>query len=178
MGSAGQNFDGVREVDGRALGSVDDGDPAGFETTYRYHVFWTGAVQIDVEATPTDRLVEDAGEWLPKIGLQLEVSGEFDHFEWYGRGPEETYPDRKSGVRVGHYDGSVDDQYVPYLPPQDNGNKADTRWAALSDGTTGLAAASASPLNVSVEQYANLDEADYQYELEARDSSASISITP
>ncbi|AHG01421.1 hypothetical protein HALLA_03270 (plasmid) [Halostagnicola larsenii XH-48] len=159
----------VLEVDGRALGAVD-GAPAGFETTYRYHVFGTGAVRVDVEASPTDRLVEDAGEWLPKIGLQLEVPREFDRLEWYGRGPEETYPDRKSGVRVGHYEGSVDDQYVPYLPPQDNGNKADTRWAALSDGTTGLAAAGSSPLNVSVAQYENLAEADYQYELRERDS--------
>lgn len=156
-------------VHGRALGATE-GPPAGYETTYRYRVFGTGAVRVAVRAEPTDRLVEDAGEWLPKVGLQLETPRSLDRFEWYGRGPEESYPDRKTGARIDRYSGAVDEQYVPYLPPQDNGNKADTRWAALTDGSSGLVAYGRSTLNVSLEQYANLATADYQYELEERDS--------
>lgn len=158
------------EVHGRALGTTEEGPPAGYETTYCYRVFGTGAVRVEVRADPTDRLVEAAGEWLPKVGLQLETPRSLDQFEWYGRGPEETYPDRKTGVRIGRYSGAVDEQYVPYLPPQDNGNKADTRWAALTDGNSGLLAFGRSTLNVSLEQYTNLNTADYQYELEERDS--------
>ncbi|ADJ16694.1 glycoside hydrolase family protein [Halalkalicoccus jeotgali B3] len=158
------------EVDSLAFGATDDGAPAGYETTYCYHVAGDGEVQIDVQVDPTDRLVADVGEWLPKIGLQLEFLEEFDQFEWYGRGPIETYPDRKTGVRVGHYAGSVEQQHVPYLPPQDNGNKTDTRWASLSNGSVGVAAFGGSLLDVSLEQYGNLADADYQYQLEERGS--------
>ncbi|WP_330633171.1 beta-galactosidase small subunit-related protein [Halocatena halophila] len=158
------------EVRGRALGATVEGPPAGYETTYSYRVLPTGEVRTTVRADPTDRLVEEAGDWLPKVGLQLEIPWSLDRFEWYGRGPAETYPDRKTGVRIGQYSGSVDEQYVPYLPPQDNGNKADTRWAALTDGNVGIAAFAQKTMNVSLEQYSNLDAANYQYELETRDS--------
>ena len=52
---------------------------------------------------------------------------------WYGRGPHESYWDRKSGARVGRYEGAVLDQYHPYIRPQENGNKTDVRWVALTN---------------------------------------------
>lgn len=144
---------------------------AGFRTAYRYRVFGSGDVTVGVEANPNDVLEEVVTDYLPKLGFQLEVPEEFSEFEWYGRGPLETYPDRKWGVDVGRYAGSVDDQYVPYLPPTDNGNKADTRWAALSNGDVGLlGAATDESMNVNLEQWANLAEAEHQHELEPRGS--------
>lgn len=146
---------------------------SGFETTYRYRVFGNGDVAVGVNAAPNSVLKDIVTDYLPKMGLQLEVPDDFTDFEWYGRGPEETYPDRKWGVNVGRYSGAVDEQYVPYLPPTDNGNKADTRWAALSNGRTGLlGVATDTSMNVSLNAFSNLAEAEHQHDLKKRGSVA------
>jgi beta-galactosidase len=155
-----------------AFETIDRSTPS-FETRYRYRVYGTGDLTVEVEADPNQSLVDTVDDYLPKVGLRTELPRAFDRFEWFGRGPTETYPDRKSGTPVGRYEGSVDEQYVPYIPPTDNGNKTDTRWAALSNGEVGLLGA---PLegttNVNLEQWANLDEADHEHELEARETVA------
>jgi beta-galactosidase len=70
---------------------------------------------------------------LPRMGLILSMPEGFEQFTWLGRGPEESYIDRKAGVKVGLYEGSVSDQYIPYIMPQENGNKTDVRWAAVTN---------------------------------------------
>lgn len=55
---------------------------------------------------------------------------------WHGRGPHENYPDRKLSANMGVYSGTVHEQYVPYIRPQDNGNKCDVRWVALYQPNT------------------------------------------
>ena len=72
---------------------------------------------------------------LPKVGNQLIVLKEFDNLKWYGRGPFETYWDRKNAGSVGLYAGKVREQYHPYVRPQESGNKTDVRWASLSNAT-------------------------------------------
>jgi beta-galactosidase len=86
---------------------------------------------------------------LPRVGTELLVGDEFDRLEWYGRGPHESYADRKVGARVGRYRGTVAEQHVPYIRPQENGNKTDVRWATLTaeDGVGLLV--SGADLNVS-----------------------------
>ena len=56
-----------------------------------------------------------------------------NHVRWLGRGPWENYSDRKQSADLGVWSGTVDEQYVPYVRPQENGNKEDTRWLALTD---------------------------------------------
>ncbi|MDS0241740.1 glycoside hydrolase family 2 TIM barrel-domain containing protein [Haloferax massiliensis] len=151
--------------------SVGDANGPGFATSYRYRIYGSGDVALDVEARPNEGLRETVDGWLPKAGVQLELPERFDDFEWYGRGELETYPDRKWGVPIGRYEGTVDEQYVPYLPPTDNGNKAQTRWATLSDGEVSLLGTfGEGNANVSLEQWANLAAAEHQYELEDRGS--------
>ncbi|WP_042665279.1 glycoside hydrolase family 2 [Haloferax sp. ATB1] len=151
--------------------SVGDANGPGFATSYRYRIYGSGDVALDVEARPNEGLRETVDGWLPKAGVQLELPERFDDFEWYGRGELETYPDRKWGVPIGRYEGTVDEQYVPYLPPTDNGNKAQTRWATLSDGEVSLLGTfGEEDANVSLEQWANLAAAEHQYELEDRGS--------
>lgn len=53
--------------------------------------------------------------------------------QWFGRGPHETYIDRKAGAEVKLWDGAVSDQTFRYCRPQENGNKTETRWAAIGD---------------------------------------------
>src|SRR5262249_19209937 len=65
--------------------------------------------------------------------LQLSLPAHFDRLAWYGRGPHENYADRQASAPVGVYSGLVREQYVPYVRPQDYGNKSDVRWAALTD---------------------------------------------
>jgi len=110
--------------------------------------------------------------WLPKVGLHLMMPKAFCHFRWYGRGPFETYPDRKTGAKFGVYSGSVQEQYVPYLIPQDYGNKTDVRWATLTDDQgVGLMITAFPSTNISVQHYDtdNLTRANYLYQLTPQD---------
>jgi beta-galactosidase len=69
---------------------------------------------------------------LPRIGLACTLVPGLEHVRWYGRGPQECYSDRKAGAAVGLYESSVDDLQVPYVLPQENGNRTDVRWVELS----------------------------------------------
>jgi beta-galactosidase len=63
----------------------------------------------------------------------MTVAGGCEQLAWYGRGPFENYADRKFAAHVGLYRGTVAGQYVPYIVPQENGNKEDVRWLSLRD---------------------------------------------
>ena len=69
---------------------------------------------------------------LPKVGLACALVPGLESARWYGRGPHECYSDRKAGAAVGLYESSVDGLEVPYVLPQENGNRADVRWLELS----------------------------------------------
>ena len=72
-----------------------------------------------------------------KVGSHLLLPAEFTAIQWYGRGPHESYWDRKSSAFVGLYEGTIKSQYHPYTRPQESGNKTDVRWARLkrNDGS-------------------------------------------
>ena len=53
--------------------------------------------------------------------------------QWYGRGPQENYPDRKSGYKTDVYKSTVNQMYEPYLIPQDYGLRSDNRWVRMTD---------------------------------------------
>ena len=69
----------------------------------------------------------------PRLGVLLRVAGACDQLTWYGRGPHESYPDRKAGAALGLYKGSVAEQHHPYAVPQENGSKEDVRHFSLRD---------------------------------------------
>jgi beta-galactosidase len=93
-----------------------------------YTVLGDGSMTVDNEFTPSGDLPQ-----LPKIGLEIRLSRQYDTLTWFGRGPMESYPDRKQAMDVGFYSGLVQDQYQQYVRPQENGNKEDVRWASLTD---------------------------------------------
>jgi len=92
------------------------------------------------------------------VQKRLALPRAFDRVEWFGRGPGESYPDRKSGMPLGRYSGGIDEQFVNYPVPQENGNKCDVRWFRIetSDGL-GLLVTGDRPLNVSVHRYETRD---------------------
>lgn len=141
-------------------------EDSGFEHTSTYTVFGNGCIQVDNDIKPFGELPV-----LPKIGLQMTVAGEFDNFHWYGRGPHENYPDRKTGSDIGIFSSKVSGQYVPYVRPQETGNKEDVRWAALlDDSREGLLVVAGDVLSVNALHYTaeDLDRAEHIHEITPR----------
>jgi beta-galactosidase len=100
---------------------------AGYTTTYTI----LGSSDIIIKnqfAKLSDKTPE-----IPRMGMQMQLPFEYNNLSWFGRGPFENYSDRKTSARVGLYESSVTDQYVPYIRPQENGYKTDTRWLTLTD---------------------------------------------
>jgi beta-galactosidase len=71
---------------------------------------------------------------VPRIGMNMELPRKLDRVAWFGRGPFENYNDRKLAAQVGIHENRVQDHYVPYMRPQENGYKTDVRWLTLQDG--------------------------------------------
>jgi beta-galactosidase len=102
---------------------------------------------------------------LPKIGLTMAVPAGFEQFSWLGRGPLESYPDRKQAMDVGLYKGKVDDQWTDYVRPQENGNKEEVRWATLTNRSgMGLLFVAQGPLAMTVSHYTAKDVDDWRHE--------------
>ena len=100
------------------------------EVGLRYKIFGTGDIMIEYQfEKKRDSLPE-----IPRIGVNLVLRKEFDKVKWFGRGPDENYWDRKSGSFIGLYKSPVKDLYTPYIRPQENGYRTDTRWLSLTNG--------------------------------------------
>jgi beta-galactosidase len=141
--------------------------PARFDGEISYTIYGNGEVVIETHVAPDDNLPP-----LPRVGLTMTVPGRYNTFTWYGRGPHESYADRKLGARVGVYSGMVDEQYFPYIMPQENGNKTDVRWAKLTDENGfGLMAVGMPLLNVSAHHFTaqDLTKAQHPHELQRRE---------
>jgi len=132
----------------------------GFIQTVSYTVLADGAVCVHNKIEPKGNL-----PLLPKLGVRMTVDGALGALKWLGRGPSESYPDRKTSCDIGLYSGDVKDQYVAYVRPQENGNKEDVRWASLSsqDGT-GLLIVPSSPLAMTFTHFLpeDLDQARHR----------------
>ncbi len=63
-----------------------------------------------------------------RFGMRMQMPEGFERVTYYGRGPVENYSDRHSNTFLGIYDQTVDEQYYPYIRPQETGNKTDIRW--------------------------------------------------
>ena len=101
----------------------------GFKVFYDYTISGDGEIKIACRVSARGNMTK----WIPKVGLQMQVPEEFQQMEWFGRGPFENYPDRKTGAKTGIYRTSVEEDYVPYIIPQDYGNRCDVHWFRLSN---------------------------------------------
>jgi len=110
---------------------------------------------------------------LPRFGMTFAVPKALDAVEWYGRGPHETYWDRKTGGEIAIYRKTVDEMWFPYVRSQDTGNRADVRQFALTDGRgRGLRVAAADvPISFSTLLFTldDLFAAEHPYELPRRE---------
>ncbi len=133
-----------------------------------YTVYGSGEVLINNTLNPGKDLPE-----LPRIGMQMEMPGEFSTMRWFGRGPQESYQDRKTGYAIGIYEENVYHPEHVYVRPQENGNKTDVRWASWTNKNGfGLMAIGQPLINASAWPYtmADLEKAQHINELPARDT--------
>ena len=154
--------------------SVNGTLPPG-NSAYRatYTVYGSSDVIVESSVTPGPNLPD-----LPRVGMQMAVPGEFSTMTWYGRGPHETYWDRKTGAAVGVYSGPVEDQIHVYVRPQENGNKSDVRWMALTnENGVGLLAVGMPLLNVSAWPFTmeRLERAKHTFE-PPRDNTITVNV--
>ena len=136
----------------------------GFKVFYDYTIKGDGEIEIATRVSARGNMTK----WIPKVGLQMELPREFQDMEWFGRGPFENYPDRKTGAKMGIYQTSVEEDYVPYIIPQDYGNRCDVHWFKLSNKEgSGLQVNSDEPFNISAQKYTteNLDRSHYPFQL-------------
>jgi len=99
-----------------------------FTHIHRYTLLPSGKLLVTNQVIIANGIID-----LPRVGIELCLNSSLVHLEWYGRGPWENYPDRKSSALIGHYTSTVDEQYVPYIMPQEHGHKTDARWLSLCD---------------------------------------------
>ena len=117
--------------DGLAVIGFDITLPVGAEYLLSYIIDADGRLQVMSSYYPQ----EEGIRLIPKLGFRMRIGADYSEVEWYGRGPWENYPDRKTGYFIGHYGMSLKDFAVDYAMPQDNANRSDVRWFTLSNGS-------------------------------------------
>ncbi len=140
---------------------------AGFIHKVEYQIFSNGCIRVQNKVAPYGELPV-----LPKIGVRMVIKKEYNQIYWLGRGPYENYPDRKTGSPVGLYKKKVDKFYVPYVRPQETGNREEVRWVALTNEYgNGLLMVAEKPLSFSALNFTakDLNRADHIHELKPRD---------
>lgn len=98
------------------------------ECQVTYRVYGDGRIQTTLSYDP----VKELGD-MPEFGMMFHCDADYDHVEWYGNGPAETYEDRKEGAKLGVYRNLVKDNLAQYMVPQECGNKTGVRYAKVTD---------------------------------------------
>lgn len=156
----------VAERDGAAVISVDWSVSGMQGVTSEYTVFPDGTVRVSHSGTPKSTLL--------RFGTQMGLIRALDQVKWYGRGPQETYCDRKTGGKIALHTASVADLEHHYMRPQENANRTDVRYVELTDHDgCGLrfAAEPGTPLQFSAWHYTQdeLEKATHIHELKHGD---------
>ncbi len=97
-------------------------------TTSVYTISSDGVIDLKTTFLPQGVLPE-----LPRLGLAFCLAPAYNTFTWYGRGPQDNYPDRKTSAATGLWKGTVAEQYIHYPRPQDSGNKEEVQFFTLTD---------------------------------------------
>lgn len=90
---------------------------------------------------------------LARVGLRTALPNRFNQVEWYGRGPHESYDDRKESAFVGIYRGTVEEQHFSHVMPQENGNKTDVRWVKIMSDKGSVRFSGIPLINFNIQDY-------------------------
>jgi beta-galactosidase len=156
------------EVDGARVVVCARYAPAATDLGLLLTCTWTG-LDDDVAGLTVD--IDADGRWpcpLPMLGVVLGLPGDLDRVDWYGRGPGEAYPDTGLAARIGRFSAGVAEMQTPYVFPQENGRRAQVRWASVTGGgDAGLRVEGATPFGLTVRPWTTeaLDRAAHTAEL-------------
>ncbi|KAI1848464.1 hypothetical protein JX265_008754 [Neoarthrinium moseri] len=101
----------------------------GYRVAITYTISLAGSLSIQVKVHPEGPIPEN----IPRLGLNIRLPKRLSHTKWFGLGPGESYPDKKSAQRIGIWTKTVEELEYPYDVPQENGNRMDTRWLMVGD---------------------------------------------
>ncbi|MEM9418598.1 MAG: glycoside hydrolase family 2 TIM barrel-domain containing protein [Planctomycetota bacterium] len=126
----------------------------------------TGELHVD-NLFDIDKRLPD----VPRVGVIFTAAKGLEQLDWFGRGPGESYSDRKTGKAIGRFRSTVKDEYVPYVLPQEHGLKADVRWCALSGDKRSLRFEADKLMYFSASHYTpdDLSKAYHTYDLKPRE---------
>jgi beta-galactosidase len=149
---------------------VKSTSPTGYSATTQtqYTVYGDGTIEVSNVITP-----EKANYYLAKIGFLMQLVEGFENVTYFGAGPHENYPDRNQSAAISKYTTTVDDMFVPYIRPQDCGNRTAVRWAKVSNHSgVGILIEADQQMNFSALHYTPFDlhKANHPYELTKRKS--------
>lgn len=140
----------------------------GANYTLQYQLNGKGKLQVEADYKP----LCDTIPLIPKFGMRMRIPENFNSIDWYGRGPYENYPDRKTGSLVGLYESKLENFITHYPAPQDNANRCDVRWFSLKTQTNeSIKVTGLQPLNFRAWPYTedDLENARHDYQLPTRD---------
>ena len=137
----------------------------GLVATWRWTHAEDGSVVLDMSVEPDGQVPAT----LPRLGITFELPRRVERVEWFGTGPNEAYVDTRAAAVVGKYSATVDQLQTPYVRPQENGHRIDTRWAVL-DSLRIEAAPDLFGLTVRNWTTQDLEEAKHAPDLVARDT--------
>lgn len=124
----------------------------GFKGIYTWRIRRNGELQLSLEMKGF-RYSGFVPEFIPRIGIEMELPGEMEHITWYGLGPEENYCDMKSAARMGIYRKTVGEMHTEYAKPQENGHREEVRWFAAGDKEESLLICSDRGIGIDVHDY-------------------------
>lgn len=142
------------------------------ETSVWYRLKANGSLTIDYEFKP----LKEGLPKIPRLGMYMTLPKDFVDISWYGNGPEESYWDRKTGMKAGLYKGKIANQFHRYPRPQETGNKTDVRWMEVSSSTIKLKISSNQLLNASTWPFA-MTEIDFNSDDAAQSASGLVPVT-
>ncbi|MDD3722215.1 MAG: glycoside hydrolase family 2 TIM barrel-domain containing protein [Lutibacter sp.] len=112
------------------------------DVTISYKIQSNGILKLDYNFNPNKKDLPN----IPRLGVFMTLPNEFKDISWYGNGPEESYWDRKTGVKTGIYKDKIENQFHRYSRPQETGNKTAVRWAKIASTDITLTVSSESAL--------------------------------
>jgi beta-galactosidase len=140
----------------------------GANYSLNYQLNGEGKLQVEADYAP----LSDTIPLIPKFGMRVRLPNDYRTINWYGRGPYENYPDRKTGSLIGLYHSQLSNFITPYPAPQDNANRCDVRWVALStQNNKAIKLTGLQPLCFRVWPYTeeDLEDTRHDYQLPIRD---------
>jgi beta-galactosidase len=137
--SASSLADGVARVE---FENEIEGKAGMIRSRLTYTVYGDGEVEVEALAD-----IDSAFVHVPRVGLDFTIAEGFERLSWYGRGPGESYCDRKLSAPVGSYVSTVEATHFPFVPVSHNGSHSDTRRFALESPSGGKLIVSGAPFS-------------------------------